>query len=137
MNCTNYRAAITQAGCVASFGTTNRAIGGQLISPFFIPRIDFNTMGPTGAFTTGTGYNIATMVDQYTQACMNGASPMVMLHQFLNVPTDSTMLATTELETFLDRVVSLRQAGFTSVEPVTTAIPALTTGSGTGIRHLK
>lgn len=131
MNAANYRAAITQAGCVASFGTTNRCIGGQLLSPFFIPRLDFNTLN------AGTGYSISTMVDQYTQAVMNGASPMVMLHQFVNVPTDNTMLPTSELETFLDRVLALRQAGFTSVEPVTTAIPALTTGVGTGIRNLR
>lgn len=137
MDAVNYQAAITQAGCVATFGTVNRCIGGQLISPFFIPRLGFDTMGPTGAFTTGTGYNIATMIQQYTDAVLNGCSPMVMLHQFVNVPTDATMMATTELEQFLDRVVTLDRAGFTSVEPVTTAIPALTTGVGTGIRNLR
>jgi hypothetical protein len=127
----NYKAAIAQAGCVATFGTTNRCIAGQLISPFNIPRLDFNTLN------AGTGYNIATMVDQYTNAVLNGASPMVMLHQFVNVPTDATMLPALELETFLDRVKMLDDAGFTSVEPATTAIPALTSGVGSGIRNLR
>lgn len=136
-NCVRYRQAILDAGCVASFGTTNRCIGGQLLSPYFIPRLDFNTTGPTGSYITGTGYAIGTMVDQYTNAVMNGASPMIMLHQFVNVPTDSTMLAATELETLLDRVLSLKLSGFTSVEGVTTAIPALTQGVGTGIRNLR
>lgn len=131
MDAVNYRAAITEAGVVASFGTTNRCIGGQLLSPFFIPRLDFNTLN------AGTGYNITTMVNQYTDAVLNGASPMVMLHQFVNVPTDATMLPTSELETFLDRVMMLDQAGFTSVEGVTTAIPALTQGTGSGIRNLR
>jgi hypothetical protein len=131
MDAVNYRAAIQEAGVVASFGTTNRCIGGQLISPYFIPRLDFNTLN------AGTGYAIATMVDQYTQAVMNGCSPMVMLHQFVNVPTDSTMLAALELETFLDRVQALDLAGFTSVEGVTTAIPALAHGVNGGIRNLR
>lgn len=131
MNAVNYRAAILEAGCVASFGTTNRCIGGQLLSPFFIPRLDFNTLN------AGTGYAIATMGDQYTQAVLNGASPMVMLHQFVNVPTSAIDLSALELETFLDRVMMLDQAGFTSVEGVTTAIPALTQGTGSGIRNLR
>jgi hypothetical protein len=132
-NAVNYRAALTEAGCLATFGTTNRCTASQLISPTFIPRIDFNTL----LTVAGTGYGIATMVDQYTNAVMSGASPMLMLHQFVNVPTSAIDLATSELETLLDRVLALKNAGFTSVEGVTTAIPAMTQGIGTGIRNLR
>jgi hypothetical protein len=132
-NAARYRAAVLASGAVASFGTTNRCIGGQLISPYNISRIDFNTLQTL----TGTGYAIGTMLDQITNAILNGCSPMIMLHQFVNVPTDATMLANSEAELLLDRIVSLRNAGFTSIEGVTTAIPALTTGVRSGIRNLR
>lgn len=127
MDAVNYRSALDLEGVYASFGSTNRCTGPQLLDNHFIPRMDFNTTN------TVTGYGIAELLRQYESAVRCGASPMLMLHDVLDTigTPDSVKLLTSEFRQLCEVAFRLQQSGFTRVCGVTSAIPAMLTTTRT------
>jgi hypothetical protein len=115
-----FRNALTNTGMIASFGTSNRNTGSFLLSPHFIPRMNFNTVSSV------TGWAIADLLSHYEKACRNGMTCPIMLHDIVTSgATTGVKLLDTEFKQLIDLQFRLQEAGITKVVPVTKAVPLL------------
>jgi hypothetical protein len=115
-----FREAVGATDMVASFGTLNGNAGSFLLSPHFIPRMNYNTL------STITGWSASALETHYEKAVRKGMSPMIMWHDIVESGADSgTKILRTEFERAIDLQLRLHKAKLTTVCGVTEAVPAM------------